>query len=294
MGEPAIELHGAEDLMRGTRKVIELEVTSNAPLEVTGIEVQLRGHDGWKHSGELAHRVVHLERVRRLLGPALLHSEPHRFPIHLTLPAAMAPTHAVMPASSALELRVRIGVPRFWRLDIRRQFSLVVREPPPAVLDRTPATARGALHSRSYLEIGLAARQLVAGETLIGSCAAFHVDDSRSQDIVLALVPRLQLFGTHGRVEHREGQSRTLAIPFPIGAAGRSQRFSFPVPRDLTPSFRAETHALSWMFTARLETRAAILGSELPVTVVDALAASRVEPLRVPPMIAGATTGPYR
>jgi hypothetical protein len=279
-----ISVFGASELMRGSHEEIELVVTPPAPLETTGIEVRVRGIDGWKHASELAHRVTHLDRARHVIGPALLQPEPHRFPIQLALPAMMAPTHAMAPASSSLEVLVRVGVPRFWRLDHRHRFSLAVREPPPAVLDRSSISAR-----RGALELAIAARQLVAGETLVGSCAAFAVDDSRARDITLALVPQLCLVGTHGE-QRLEGPARSLAIPFPAGASGRALRFSFPVPRDLTPSFRAETHALAWSFVARLDA----LEAEVPVTIVDSLAASRVEPLREPPVIAGASIGPYR
>jgi len=279
-----ISLSGIGELMRGSHEEIELVVTPPVPLETTGIEVRVRGVDGWKHAGELAHHATHLERVRHVIGPALLHPEPHRFPLQLALPAMMAPTHAMAPASSALEVQVRVGVPRFWRLDHRQRFSLAVHEPPPAVLDRSPISAR-----HGALELAIAARQLVAGETLVGSCAAFAVDDSRARDITLALVPQLRLVGAHGE-QRLEGPARSLAIPFPAGAAGRALRFSFPVPRELTPSFRAETHALAWSFIARLDAIEVVV----PVTIVDALAASRVEPLREPPVIAGASVGPYR
>ncbi len=236
-------------------------------------------------TGEPAHHSAHLDRVRRVIGPALLQPEPHRFPIQLALPAMMAPTHAMSPASSTLELLVRIGVPRFWRL---QRFSLAVREPPPALLDRSPITAR-ATHEYASLEFAIAARQLVAGETLVGSCAAFHVDDSRAREITLALAPHLRLIGNHGE-ERLECPARSLAIPFEAGAAGRALRFSFPVPRDVTPSFRAETHELAWSFIARLDT----LEAAVPLTIVDSLATSRVTPLREPPVIAGASIGPYR
>lgn len=279
-----ISLSGIAELMRGSHEEIELVVTPPTPLETTGIEVRVRAVDGWKHAGELAHHATHLDRVRQVIGPALLHPESHRFPIRLALPAMMAPTHGMAPASSALEVLVRVGVPRFWRLDHRRRFSLAVREPPPAVLDRSPIAAR-----HGALELAIAARELVAGETLVGSCAAFAGDDSRARDITLALVPQLRLVGNHGE-QHVEGPARSLAIPFPAGAAGRALRFSFPVPRDLTPSFRAETHALAWSFVARLDA----LEAAVPVTIVDSLAASRVEPLREPPVIAGASVGPYR
>lgn len=283
-----ISLSGVGELMRGSHEEIELVVTPPALLETTGIDVRVRGIDGWKHGGELAHHTVHLERKRHVIGPALLQPEPHRFPIQLALPAMMAPTHAMSPASSALEILVRIGVPRFWRLDVRQRFSLAVREPPPAMLDRSPITARATRDSQ-ILELAIAARQLVAGETLVGSCAAFHVDDSRAREITLALVPHLRLIGSHGD-ERLECPARSLAIPFEAGASGRALRFSFPVPRDVTPSFRAETQVLAWSFVARL----GILEVEVPVTIVDSLATSRVTPLREAPVIAGASIGPYR
>lgn len=283
-----ISLSDVDELMRGSHEEIELVITPPAPLETTGIEVRVRGIDGWKHTGELAHHSTHLDRIRRVIGPALLQPEPHRFPIQLALPAMMAPTHAMAPASSTLEILVRIGVPRFWRLDVRQRFSLVVREPPPALLDRSPITAR-ATHEQAALELAIAARQLVAGETLVGSCAAFHVDDSRARAITLALVPHLRLISSHGE-QRLECPLRSLAIPFEAGAAGRALRFSFPVPRDVTPSFRADTHALAWSFVARLDK----LEAEVPVTIVDSLATSRVAPLREPPVIAGASIGPYR
>ncbi len=283
-----ISLFGVDELMRGSHEEIELVVTPSSPLETTGIDVRVRGIDGWKHTGELAHHSAHLDRVRRVIGPALLQPEPHRFPIQLALPAMMAPTHAMAPASSTLEVLVRIGVPRFWRLDVRQRFSLVVREPPPALLDRSPITARGA-HEQASLELAIAARQLVAGETLVGSCAAFHVADSRAREITLALVPNLRLFSSHGE-QRLECPARSIAIPFETNAVGRALRFSFPVPRDVTPSFRAETHELAWSFIARLGNLEAVV----PVTIADSLATSRVTPLREPPVITDASIGPYR
>lgn len=293
MREPAIELTGIRELWRGSRAQLELVVTPGEPLEITGIDVALRGSDGWQRAGELAHRVVHLERTRRVIGPALLHPEPHRFPLPLALPAMLAPTHALAPATSRLDAVVRIGVPRFWRLDLRRRFALEIREPPPATLDRTAIAARGPVRDGAHLELALAARTLVAGEVLVGSCAAFAVDDARPREIVLALTPWLTLIDGE-RVHRCAGPPHTLAIPLPAGAAGRALQFSFALPRELAPTFRADTHALAWTFTARLETRRQLLEAELPVTIVDPLAASRVEPLREAPVIAGASIGPYR
>ena len=97
------------------------------------------------------------------------------------------------------------------------------------------------------------------------------------------------MIGSHGD-ERLECPARSLAIPFEAGASGRALRFSFPVPRDVTPSFRAETQVLAWSFVARL----GILEVEVPVTIVDSLATSRVTPLREAPVIAGASIGPYR
>lgn len=283
-----ISLSGIDELMRGSHEEIALVVTPPIALETTGIEVRVRGIDGWKHDGELAQHSTHLDRTRTVIGSSLLQPEPHVFPIQLALPSGMAPTHAMAPASSALEVLVRVGVPRFWRIDHRQRFSLTVREPPPAVLDRASIASR-ANRDREVLEVAIAARTLVAGETLVGSCAAFHVDDSRSREITLALVPHLRL-SDGDREQRLECPARSLRIPFAAGAAGRALRFSFPVPRELTPSFRAESHALAWSFIARLDN----LEAEVPVAIVDPLASSRVEPLREPPVIAGASIGPYR
>ncbi len=247
-------------LLRGVTSTMELEVALELPLEIAGIEVALRGIDGWSlvRTGRLER--THVLVTRKLIGSALLQAEVHRFPFKFTPPSSMAPTHACDPAFSVTEARVRIRVPRFWRVDERRRFELCVGEPPPGHLDRIPATA---LSPDRSIELSLASTELVAGERVVGVCSA-------SSPVALSLIAQLELFD-HDTTHLRTGATYRLGE---VSCAGPTA-FELALPTDAMPSFRAETHGLSWLLAAAAGDRSA----RQPVRIVDARAASRTTPL---------------
>jgi hypothetical protein len=284
--EPRVELRVPSPMLRGTLHDIEVVIALAMPLEIDGIELRLRGTDGWMSFAQgLACERTHVETVRRMLGPSMLHAETHRFPFRVSIPSSMAPTHALAPAFSRAELCVTIETPRFWRSNIRARFPLEFREPPPGQVARVPMRGQRPPPGGPGIELGLGATQLVAGDQLLGTCAVHGIEQPHS--LTLALVPELALHGEHGFVARRDGRPHELEIP--VDRAG-PQSFVFVVPVDAMPSFRADTHALSWRFEARLGE----LRTALPVEIVDASAASRAEPIVTVPAIVGAGTGPYR
>ena len=261
-----VALHAPSMLLRGVTHELELEVALALPLEIAGIEVALRGVDGWSlvRTGRLER--THVLVTRKLIGSALLQAEVHRFPFKFTPPSSMAPTHACDPAFSVTEARVRIRVPRFWRVDERRRFELRVGEPPPGHLSRVPATA--SCPQDPAFELSLASTELVAGERVVGVCSA----TSEVTRIELSLVSQLELVDddtTHVRTgtTYRLGEVSCVA--------GGPTAFELALPADVMPSFRAETHGLSWSITAVAGDRIA----RQPVRIVDARAASRTTPL---------------
>lgn len=266
-------------LLRGVTCEMELEVALDLPLEIAGIEVALRGIDGWSlvRTGRLER--THVLVTRKLIGSALLQAEVHRFPFRFTPPSSMAPTHTCDPAFSVTEARVRIRVPRFWRVDDRRRFELCVGEPPPGHLERIPATARSSDRS---IELSLASTELVAGERVVGACSA-------SSTIALSLISQLELFDddtTHVRT------STTYRLGEVTCVAGAPTTFELALPADVMPSFRAETHGLSWLLAAAAGDRIA----RQPVRLVDARAAGRTTPLVELTAVdrAARRFGPYR
>lgn len=285
MGEPRIELRAPSIMLRGTSYDVEVVITLDTPLEIAGIELQLRGVDGWRLViGGAGCDRTHIEIVRQMVGPSMLQAEVHRFPFRISIPSSMAPTHSFAPAYSKAELQVTLEIPRFWRPNIRTRFALAFREAPPGTISRVPARVRSA--GKEAIELGLGATQLVAGEQLLGTCAVFGVEDPRA--VTLSLQPDLSLIGDRGLVEKQIGRSYDLEIP--VGAPGRASPFMFRVPADAMPSFRADTHVLAWRFAARLGG----ITTSLPVEIVDASAASRAAPMVDIPAIVESGTGPYR
>lgn len=286
MGLPAIHLIEPPVLWRGHTVEVEIEVVVDHPIEVAGIEVETHGYDGWTAFGmELMSQAVHHHQIRSLVGRALLQADRHRFPIRIHIPRTMAPTHGHDPAYSHLELKVRIRRPRFWRADLMKRFWLRVREPPPFSIPRELATTRSEVTAQSgaYVELSLASTHLVIGERLLGSFAAFHLDDSRPQLVTLSLIPHLELAGIRNPdARVREGSGHPLRIEMPPGTAGIAQPFQYTLPPDLAPTFKADTHALSWKFSARVGPARALI----PVVVYDASAASRTTPMVEVPAVA--------
>jgi hypothetical protein len=212
---------------------------------------------------------------------------PTRLQARFSLPAGLPPTHHHAPAWATLELAVRVVIP--WWPDGRYRFDLSVRIPAPAVVERRPVAVRSTpLHAApdaARLEVSLASTALVAGESVVGSCAIYHVDDRKPRELELALVPRLELFG--GRTRTRDADAVWFRFTLPAGFAGTNLPFRFEMPHRLAPTFQAATHRLRWFLMAR---SGSFFGGRLelsiPIEIFDASAAALVPRLAAAPRLA--------
>src|SRR6185503_11810032 len=220
----------------------------------------------------------------RLRGEGELPMGTSRFRAKFELPGAMPPSHARSPAYAWLELYIRVAIP--WWPDGKYTFTLPVRVPPPADVVRKPYAIRssGSPHE-PRIEVSLASTTLVAGETVVGSCALFHVDDRKPRDVVISLLPSFKLHRSR-RYWERRGEQLEVHIEVPAGGAGTSVPFRFKLPADITPTFATVTHELSWWLLARSGSffggRVEVLA---PLEIYDASAAARTERLIAAPRL---------
>ncbi|HRI88790.1 MAG TPA: hypothetical protein PK869_11005, partial [Candidatus Hydrogenedentes bacterium] len=148
--------------------------------------------------------------------------------------------------------------------------------PPPAHIDRQPrayrSTSQGNDPDERRLELSLPSTTFVAGETVSGVCALFHVDDRKTSELEIALVPRLDLYGW--RTRERDADALTVSVALPAGSAGTSIPIRFDLPATITPSFATRSHRLRWVLVAR--SGSFFRGKvelAVPITIVDASAA---------------------
>lgn len=285
---PKVEVFAPGTLFVGQRAVIQLELTAEDETKVEFIDVHAWGKQGWTIGyGDSAqgHRVVEPALVSRVMGAGVLAAGTTKLSASFVLPAGMAPTHALAPAWARFELRVHVSIP--WWLDGRFDFEVPVRmSPPSGGVTRTPI-----VHSRGHLdeprlELSLASTRLIVGETLVGSCAVFHLDDRKEREVELSLVPSLELRG-RGRAHEQRGDAYVMTLYLPPGSAGTSTPFELVLPPTMVPSFDSASHALSWSLVAR--TGGFFRGkveAVVPLEVVDASAATTTQRLTVTPRLA--------
>ncbi|MGE0549934.1 MAG: hypothetical protein AB7O24_01660 [Kofleriaceae bacterium] len=289
--KPKVEVFAPTTLVIGRPVTIDVVITADEPTKIDFVDVGLVGRQGWA-VGAGKNRVTYSasfpDDIVRVHEAGVLAAGTTRLAGKFVLPPGMAPTHHVDPAWATLEVRVRISIP--WWIDARPRFYLPVRLPPPAAsLTRTPvmtSSARsGAAADKPRLELSLASARLIAGETVLGSVSAFHVDDRKPREVELSLVPVVRLHG-RGRTRDRRGKSIDMTFELPAGRAGKNVPFEFPLPAAITPSFSTVSHDLSWMlyvssgsfFSGKLETAIAL-------EIVDASAAATTARLTAAPQL---------
>jgi hypothetical protein len=282
---PAIEIHAPAVLFAGVPARIEIALDAPEPIDLDWIEARLWGIQGWVvGSGksrrtskvrfpDLVNRVA--ERGRLPAGRTVLETT-------FTPPPEMPPSHEVEPAYARAYLHVRLSIP--WWPDATLRQTIPIRVVGPPSIERTPfVTPR---REGARLELALASTRLVAGEPIVGSCAAFQLDDDEQRDVELVLVPRLTLVSWWNDFT-RSGGSLVATLTLPPGSGGRSVPFQFPLPPDLTPTFAAKTHALAWQFKARIGgffgTKAEVV---VPLELVDPTTPPAPRAVAVPPLLA--------
>lgn len=199
----------------------------------------------------------------------------------------MAASHDIDPAFARTELRVHVSIP--WRLDGRYRFLLPVSVPPPDTVERTPFAVRSNQPSsaadKPRIELSLASTRLIAGETLVGTCAVYHMDDSKERDVELSLVPMFKL-NSRMRDRERRGYPMTSKLVLPAGTSGTGVPFRLPLPRSMIPSFSSVTHDLEWWLVART---GSFFGGRVdlsvPLEIVDASAAATTAKLTEAPRL---------
>jgi hypothetical protein len=270
---------------------VEIDITADEETPVEYIDARVRGVQGWaigSGKNRIARREYHPSGVFRIGEPGTIRAGTTTVPFAFTLPADVPPTHDIDPAYAYVELRIHVSIP--WRWDGRGKFTLPVRVPSaPFPVPRTPSIAvdqAGSGAGAPRLELGLASTRLIVGESLVGSCALFHMADDEPRNVELALVPNFVLKGRWTNRDRR-GAAFKLGLTLPAGSAGRAVPFEFPIPRTALPSFDALTHSMAWVLTAAT---GGIFGKKVsvavPLELVDASAAAMTDRLRLAPSVA--------
>ena len=291
MARPEVSVFEPVLTVAGGTCVAVFDVSASADTPVEFIDVRLRGRQGWgvgSGKSRREHAVLYPELVQRVMGEGTLTAgAPTRFIASFVLPADLPPSHERHPAHARLDVRVHVSLP--WRLDRRHEVAFAVRLPP-TPMRRTGQIARSTPASapagEPRIDLGVTSTQLAAGEMLTGTVAVFHVDDRRSREVELVLIPTLTLRkGARTLVRRADALAFTLALP--PGSAGQSVAFAFPIPPTVTPSFSTYTHDLAWSLTASTGSlfSGGKLSSTLALLLTDAASSALAPPLPPPPAL---------
>lgn len=268
-----------------------VELQSTRETKVEYIDVNVRGVQGWATgSGQTsAGYQIELPKLGKRVAESITLSEgTHEFPLTFTLPRGTAPSHAVSPAYAKLAIDVRVAIP--WWLDGKYSFVAPVRLPPPDHVERTPLLSRHPFHAKAgepRIELSLASSTLVAGEAVVGSCALFHVTDSKARELEVTFEPKVHLLGMR-RPWSSAGPGWRSSITIPPGKSGEAVPFRIGLPTAITPSLKTATHEIEWFM--KVSTGSYLRGTKLwislPLTIVDARASETLPPLTLAPRVA--------
>ncbi|HET9482835.1 MAG TPA: hypothetical protein VFO79_02665, partial [Xanthomonadales bacterium] len=246
---PDVEVYAPTTWFVGQNAVIEVDVICKEATKVDFIDVRGTGQQGWEvGAGEsrTTQRASYPQLAARVMTGGVLPAGKTRYGARFLLPPGTAPSHQLAPAWAHFEIFVHVAIP--WWIDGKYRFHVPVRVPPPPRVERTPiamrSTAADAPAGKPRLELSLASTRLIAGETLVGSCAVFHVDDRKERELDITLVPVIRLHGA--RVRERRATTYNIGITLPPGSAGTNIPFQFRLPERMTPSFKSITHEVKW------------------------------------------------
>ncbi|HEY5952091.1 MAG TPA: hypothetical protein VIV40_41625 [Kofleriaceae bacterium] len=284
---PNVQVYAPTALVAGQQVVVEIITEAEEPVKVEYIDATITGKQGWRVGSGKSSVVVRAEYPAlkaRLREAGELRAGRSSFHTSFLLPADMPPSHLIQPAWAWLELKVRVAIP--WWPDGKYAFTLPVRVPAPATVERRPYAIRStAAAAEPRIELSLASTSLIAGETVVGSCAVFQLDDRKPRDVELMLVPSFKLH-RGGRYRERRGETLGITVTIPAGGAGTSVPFRFKLPADIAPTFSTVTHELAWWLVAK---SGSFFGTKVevnvPLTIYDASAAANTERLTVAPRL---------
>lgn len=272
------------------RAVVDIEVEAEKDVNVDFIDVRITGVQGWHLSNgnsTTSEKVTFPRLEKRVKTAGVLTTGRHDFSVAFTLPAGTAPTHEVSPAYSRLRIEVHASIP--WWPDGRYTFVAPVRIVPPPGAQRMPRIIREPFHAEGdepRIELALASSTLVAGETVLGTCAVFHIDDDKPITVKLAFEPFLRLFGG-GHIHEQWGGGYRSTIELPAGSAGKGVPFRVALPPEIVPSFTTHTHEVTWFLTASVGSLFRTkLKAIVPLEILDARASDDLPKLTLVPRVA--------
>ena len=291
MARPDVSISAPTVLVVGQTCLIEIDVLPEKALKIEFIDATLTCDQGWQvgsGKNQVSYRLKVPNLVHRVMEEGVLDAgTTTRFTARFALPPGTPPTHAISPAWSKMRMRVHVSIP--WRLDGRHDYDFVVRIPAPPHVERTPrairSTSATAAADKPRIELGLASTRLIIGETLVGTCAVFHLDDSDPRDVELSIVPVLALHG-RGRDRERRGDATTATLTLPAGSAGTGVPFELVIPRNLPPTFSTASHEINWWLVARSGSFfSKKVEVSVPIELVDASAAATTPRLTAAPRL---------
>ena len=290
---PEVKISAPAHWYAGEMFAVEIEVIAKDKIRVDYIDASIHSEEGWRIKSGNQHTEVTdktYERVARVMEHGILQAGATTFSTQFGFPRLLPPTHRIEPAWNVCVLRVHVSIP--WWPDGRYRFPITVRHRITQPIVREPLVMRStrtdAPADKPRIELGLASKRLIVGETVSGSVALFHIDDDKPRELELALVPSLTLLG-RGRPRDRRGDMVRRSIELPTGFAGKAHEFMLEIPTTITPSFQSRTHALRWHLVAKI---GSFFGPNLvlavPLEIVDATAAPNSPRLLAPPRVADA------
>lgn len=287
---PKVVVRTPPALFVGEQAVLEVIVETAVELSVDFVLVKIYGMQGWSRGdadGAFGQGSSYPNLEKQVAGKRTLPPGSHSFPVRCTLPAGTAPTHDVRPAVARLFVDVHVSIP--WWPDGRYRFKVPVRLPPAPQVQRTPVSVRVPYEvagDEPRIEIALASSTLVAGETMLGSVAVYHLPDDQPREIDVSFEPQVLLrSAVRNHVAWGDGYRTTLTLP--AGSAGTTVPIRIALPAMMTPSFHAVSHDLQWyvkvkigsLFTTKIE-------GMIPLTILDVRAAASLPPLTIVPRLA--------
>lgn len=287
---PKVVVRTPPALFVGEQAALEVIVETEVELSIDFVLVKIYGMQGWCRGdadGAFGQGSRYPNLEKQVAGKTTLPPGSHSFTVRCTLPAGTAPTHDVRPAVARLFVDVHVSIP--WWPDGRYRFKVPVRLPPAAQVQRTPVSVRVPYEvagDEPRIEVALASSTLVAGETLLGSVAVYHLPDDQPREVDVSFEPQLVMRSAiRNHVMWGDGYRTTLTLP--AGSAGTTVPIRIALPAVMTPSFHAVSHDLQWhvkvkigsLFTTKIE-------GLIPLTILDVRAAGSLPPLTIVPRLA--------
>ena len=301
---PKISLLLPSHAYPGDRVLAEvlLDAKREAPLEV--VQCTLRGTEQVLVPGNNASQ--RYERRLTAQSATLLKDKSipkgrTKLSCYFDLPETLPPSHettsgGLAAITAAVEYVVNIHCEISWWPDAKREFVLVVKQPPITVDDPGPSlhasSVSGPSGKEPHVEFSLDTSQIAAGETLRGELALSNVDYNRYKIATLALVGQEKRF-RNDRALVRNDEVLRYAIQLDISKTeeGQAVPFGMKLPDDIPHTHRSVLWDLSWIFEVKLEVAwGNNLVAQVPVRVLPAGSQRKVRQRKAVPTVGSKRT----